>query len=570
MRFAPKFHQDDNVLLEQITLMQQGLAVATIISLLISGTMVFISYEALEDSRLLIWFALFVLLSAVRLRNQFHRSKQKLTPRPEAHKEFYITILSNIIYCYLPLTFINNDAPTTVILAIAIATGGLSTGSVASLGSCRPILFAYVAPKMLSIIIALIMLNDSDYHTLTYASILYLLSIFWFGSKMEKNIVNSIELRFKNDDLVGQLRSANKAKSMFLASASHDLRQPLHALGLLNETLGSTPLNTQQKEVQQHMMSAIDSTRNMLDALLDISKLDAGVITASPKPFFVQALFNKLESELAETASDSNLIYRTRETISAAYSDPFIVELMVRNLISNAIQYTQEGGVLIACRNRHPNKLVIEVWDTGIGIPDGKEDEIFAEFQQLSNPERDSKKGFGLGLAITKGLAKTIGTEITVSSILGKGSVFRFTLPVSQSDVVEDISESDYDINFIGKSVLIIDDNKAIRDSMHRLISNWGCDCMCAESADEALEIIKNKPLDIMLVDYRLQENKTGREAINSVRRSRKKNVPAIIITGDTASDRIKEAQAADAILLHKPVSTKQLMRMMNHLLSPL
>ena len=166
--------------------MQQGLAVATTISLLISGTMVFISYETLEDSRLLIWFALFVLLSAVRLRNQFHSSKQKLTPRPEAHKEFYITILSNIIYCYLPLTFINNDAPTTVILAIAIATGGLSTGSVASLGSCRPILFAYVAPKMLSIILALIMLNDSDYHTLTYASILYLLSIFWFGSKMEK------------------------------------------------------------------------------------------------------------------------------------------------------------------------------------------------------------------------------------------------------------------------------------------------------------------------------------------------------------------------------------------------
>ena len=569
MNLLPKFNQNDKILFEQIKLVHQGSILSVIISLIIIGTLTYLSYNELNDISILVWFFLFsIFVNARLIRNFIRKEPIKTAPRSEAYTELFIILFSNIIYCYLPLVFINNDSSTAIILSITIATGGLCTGAVASIGTCSPFLYAYVIPKMLSIIFALLVLNDPNYSSLLSGALLYLISILWFSKKVEQTVVNSIELRLKNDDLVTQLRSANKAKSMFLASASHDLRQPLHALGLLNESLASMKLNQQQHEVQEHMMSAIDSTRSMLDSLLDISKLDAGAITSSPKPFFIQSIFHKLETELATTANQADLIYRTRETIHAAYADPFIVELMIRNLISNAIRYTKDGGVLIACRNRRPDQLVIEVWDTGIGIPDNKVDDIFTEFQQLANPERDSRKGFGLGLAISQGLAKTIGTKITVSSVLGKGSVFRFTLPMSQQEVVEDITKKDYDINFIGKSVLIIDDNESIRLSMHKLTTSWGCECLSAESAEQALKIIQNKKVDIMLVDYRLRDNKTGRDAIADIRQSLKQNTPAIIITGDTASERIKEAQAVDAILLHKPVSTKQLMRMMNHLLS--
>jgi len=152
-------------------------------------------------------------------------------------------------------------------------------------------------------------------------------------------------------------------------------------------------------------MSAVDSTRSMLDSLLNISKLDAGAIMATPKPFLVQSMFYKLEDELAPIADENELIYRTRETIAAAYSDPLIVELILRNLIANAIRYTDKGGLLVACRRRRNDRLSIEVWDTGVGIPENKIDDMFREFQQLENPERDAQKGFGLGLAIAQGLA---------------------------------------------------------------------------------------------------------------------------------------------------------------------
>jgi len=549
MTFLPQFHNDDKILSEQIKLIHQSCE--------------------LGDKSILLWFFLLNLFVIGKIvRSHFRKKQIEQSPRTEAHKELHILLISNIVFCYLPLMFINSESSTDFILSLTISTGGLSCGAVAAFGMCRPILFAYVVPKMLSIILMLFLLQNDVYSNLLYATVLFLISILWFSAKIERTITESIELRLSNERLVSKLRTANKAKSMFLASASHDLRQPLHALGLLNESLGSMQLNQQQFEVQQHMMSAVDSTRTMLDGLLDISKLEAGAITPSAKPFFIQSVFNKLEDELAATASEANIVYRSRETISAAYADRFIVELMLRNLISNAIQYTKKGGILVACRNRKPDQLVIEVWDTGIGIPNTKTKKIFNEFQQLDNPERDSKKGFGLGLAITKGLAKTMNSNLTVSSKLGTGSVFRFTLPVSSTEVVEDISEIDHNISFIGKSVLVIDDNQSIRVSMQKLLSSWGCQCLCAESIEQALKKIKNQSIDIMLVDYRLRNERTGSEAIELISRHLKKNIPAIIITGDTAADRIKEAQAVDAILMHKPVSTKQLMRMMNHLLS--
>ena len=292
------FNSNSSVLKEQISLIRQGSAIGTIITFLITGVLTYISYRELSDIRIIIWFIVFILTClAWLIKQRISKHTIESNPKKEARLEFCKTILVNIIYCYLPLTFIDHNSSTTIILSIAIATGGLSCGAVSSLGPCWPVLCAYITPKMLALIFSLALLYDDNYHALIFASTLFLLGMLWFGKKTENTIIESIELRLKNDKLIKKLQSAlqqkdeaNKSKSMFLASASHDLRQPLHALALLGESLESMQLNKQQLEVQQHMMSAIGSTRTMLDSFLDISRLDAKAIVPSPKPFFIQTV----------------------------------------------------------------------------------------------------------------------------------------------------------------------------------------------------------------------------------------------------------------------------------------
>lgn len=579
MKLLPGY-PSERVLREQIALLHNNHVISTLGLISVAIAASFTIYRSTADMSVLIWLVAIVLSSAFwTYRHLFSDKKKQASPQHEATQHAYKALNYSLLFAYLPLAFMTT-ASQSLMLALLLTIGGLSAASVVMLSPCFVVFLSSVYPKMIALIVSLLILGDPLSLQIAYAATAFLIALTWFARRMENTIRNSIELRFENSGLIQKLRlaltqtdEANRAKSVFLASASHDLRQPLHALGLLTETLGGTPLNQQQQELHKLMMSAVDSTRSMLEALLNISKLDAGAISAEPKPFFVQSIFHKLEAELAPTADEHGLIYRTRETAYAAHSDCFIVELILRNLIANAIRYTHEGGLLIACRQKGRNspqgkRLVMEVWDTGIGIPDNKIDDIFSEFQQLDNPERDSTKGFGLGLAISQGLAETIDSKITVHSRLGKGSVFRFELPLSSAEVIEDIPHNTAPIDFSGYTVLVIDDDERVRTSMSRLLENWGCACFAAESATDALSLIGDHSIDIMLVDYRLREGLTGRAAIHDIREALGHAVPAIIITGDTAADRIKEAQSVDAMLMHKPASTKQLQMMMHKLLN--
>jgi len=438
-----------------------------------------------------------------------------------------------------------------------------------------PAFYTMTYPSLMVLVVSLYHRPENIFFGLAIGCFGMTLGLTWFSITMASTIRKSIEIGFQNDALVNKLRAAlnqtdeaNRAKSVFLASASHDLRQPLHALGLLAETLGGTKLNKQQNDIQSNIMSAVDSTRSMLDSLLNISKLDAGAIMATPKPFLVQSMLYKLEDELAPIADENHLIYRTHETIAAAYSDPLIVELILRNLIANAIRYTDKGGLLVGCRRRANDRLSIEVWDTGVGIPEDKIDDMFREFQQLENPERDAQKGFGLGLAIAQGLAATLDTKIKVHSVLGRGSVFSFELPRSTAAVIEDLPKDANITSFKGYNVIVVDDDERVRVSMHSLMESWGCKCISGESSDDVINQMQGDKVDLLLVDYRLREGKTGRDAIKAIRTVLGKHVPAIIITGDTASNRISEAQSSDALLLHKPASTSQLRRIMASMLN--
>ena len=572
MRLLPRF-REERILREEVKLVYQnyltgilGYYFATVISTIIL-------HQVSHAEGIFYWLTASTFACFIILFRYWSIKDKETIAKTEAIAQVCSLFSLGIIWSVLPIVFFDGDS-TIVMVVITGITAGVAAAALGMQSPCLPIFLAYAYTSLPALALGFFLLGGTAYTGMGIASIVYLGVLTHFAINLEKMIKDSIELRFENLELIEQLQDAvteteeaNRTKSVFLASASHDLRQPLHAMGLFIETLNSTKLDAYQQSVISHIETASEATREMLNTLLDFSKLDAGVIEPQPRPFRVQTLFNKLEKELGASADNKNIVYRTRETTAAAYADMSLVELILRNLITNAVRYTETGGLLIACRQRENQKLVIEVWDTGIGIPKEERTNIFREFHQLGNPERDRQKGFGLGLPIAKGLSDTMDLKLSLNSKPSSGTVFRLYLPEAEISVVEDIPSDQPPNRFDGKQVLIIDDDESVRLGMRELLLSWGCDCLIAESADEALALTNGKAPDLLIVDYRLREEKTGREAIELFRNKLDTNLPAIIITGDTAADRLREAQTSDALLLHKPVSSLELQRTMASLL---
>jgi CheY-like chemotaxis protein/anti-sigma regulatory factor (Ser/Thr protein kinase) len=289
------------------------------------------------------------------------------------------------------------------------------------------------------------------------------------------------------------------------------------------------------------------------------------VVKVRPAPFAVQPLLSALEQEFGVQADTAGLVYRTRETSAAAHADRSLVGLVMHNFISNALRYTERGGLLIACRTRG-KRLALEVWDTGAGIPQHQWEDIFREFHQLGNPERDRRKGLGLGLAIVQRLAREMATSVELRSQPGRGSVFRLWLDrwqgTLEDDAVDGLAVPDMRC-LRGLKVLAIDDDETVRAAMQSLLQSWGCLCITAESSKDALDCLEESTLDIVpdiiITDFRLRHEETGRQVLQALRAYLGSAVAAIILTGDTSPQRLRDAQSTSALLLHKPVSTGQL-----------
>jgi signal transduction histidine kinase/CheY-like chemotaxis protein len=411
------------------------------------------------------------------------------------------------------------------------------------------------------------------------AVLLYFYAMAVFAYHVSQSVARAIELGFENEGLVDRLRDqtqralearelaegalseaeeANRAKTVFLASASHDLRQPLHAMGLSLSALARAGLNPQQQRLLNQAQASALATGDMLATLMDFSKVDAGVIRPQAQPFAVQRLFHKLERELAPVAEEKGVAFRMRDTSLILHADPALVELILRNLLLNAIRYTDRGAVLMACRRRGLRAL-IEVWDTGIGIAPEQHKAIFKEFHQLGNPERDRRKGLGLGLAIVEGLARAMSVDVSLRSRPGHGSVFRLALPISLQPWHEQASALQDEPDLNGLRVLLIDDDETVRAAMSDLLATWGCWCEAVPSGEEAIRALGHFEPDVLLSDYRLRSHRTGLEAVHAVRAYLGRAIPAAIITGDTAAERLREADASGLALLHKPVPSDRL-----------
>jgi signal transduction histidine kinase/ActR/RegA family two-component response regulator len=362
---------------------------------------------------------------------------------------------------------------------------------------------------------------------------------------------------------------ANQAKSRFFAAASHDLRQPLHALSLFVAALKA---RNQQPEAQTLIDNIEASTAAMellFNALLDISRLDAGTIEAHPEHFPLQKILHDLEQQFGALAAEKQLRLRFRPCDLTLYSDPLLIERILANLISNAIRYTDDGGVLVVCRH-HGHSVRLSVIDTGRGIPPDQQESVFQEFVQLHNPARDRSKGLGLGLAIVSRLGRLLGHRIDLRSRPGYGSTFSIDIPCGDAQQVQTpspvIAAGPIPADAL---VLLVDDESAILRGMAELFDNWNIDLVTAHSTDEAehwLVSLGRMP-DVIVSDYRLPDDTDGIEVITRLRAKFGRDIPAILVTGDTAPDTILRISQAGFPLLHKPLRPAKLRALLTHLI---
>ncbi|MGE5545489.1 MAG: ATP-binding protein [Solirubrobacterales bacterium] len=357
---------------------------------------------------------------------------------------------------------------------------------------------------------------------------------------------------------------ANRARSRFLAAANHDMRQPMQSLllslGLLRQKLKAHPALASV----QSALAAANALRGIMDDLLDVARIDAGLVIGRPMPTAVAPLLTRLMQKFQPRARAKNLVMRARPCPATVLTDPALLERVLGNLIENALRYTDTGGILLACRMRG-GRMRIEVVDTGIGVPPEHAESIFDEFVQLGNPERDRAKGLGLGLTVARRLGRLLGHEVGVVSRPGKGSRFYVELDVTvpAADTAATVAEGE---DASGR-VLVIDDERMVLEALQVTLNTWGFDVVTAESIDQALPRLHGQAPDAILADYRLRANTTGVQAIRTVEQSFGRPIPGLIITGDTSPDRLAEVKASGYALLHKPVNPDELRRSVQRLL---
>jgi signal transduction histidine kinase/CheY-like chemotaxis protein len=367
-----------------------------------------------------------------------------------------------------------------------------------------------------------------------------------------------------------QLELANTAKSRFLAMASHDLRQPLHALGLFAAQL-RTALKTREREkAVERVNAAVSEMGEMFNALLDISRLDAGVLTPKIVEFPVARLLQRIDATFDQAAREKGLRLRVMRSDAWVRSDVLLLERILLNLVSNAVRYTSRGGIVVGCRRRGET-LRIEVWDSGPGIPEGHRQNIFGEFFQLPASERNRYGGLGLGLAIVDRLRRLLNHEIELTSTVGRGSRFTILVPMAVEGVTSvEAIRSPHPAAFAveGKVILIIDDAPIVLEGTSGLLGKWGYAVVTAGSDEAALSQLAEREQcpDLIISDYHLADEKTGIEAIERIEAAFGASIPAILISGDTAPERLRDARDKGYILLHKPVDPMRLRAVMHQL----
>lgn len=385
---------------------------------------------------------------------------------------------------------------------------------------------------------------------------------------LEQRIATAtLALREKKEEA----ETATLAKSRFLAAASHDLRQPTHALGMFVARLAQLSHDAETQHLIGNLEASVRAMQDLLDALLDISRLDAGAVQVQIRPFALAELFAQLQGALLLMAEDKGIRLRIRPTQVWLRSDPALLYRIMLNLVSNAVRYTSQGSVLVACRVAADGiSARIEVWDSGIGIAPEHHQAIFKEFYQVGNTERDRGKGLGLGLNIVERTAHLLGVQLHMRSSLGRGTRFSLRATKVSNDAAMDRRSPlrlEAPEALAGLVVLVIEDDALARAGLVGLLESWGCVVGSAEGLSTALWQLRHGLAPRVIVsDYRLRDGEDGMSVIRALRAAAGQTIPACLMSGDTDSGLMKAARQAGLTLLHKPVRPAKLRSLIRRL----
>jgi signal transduction histidine kinase/ActR/RegA family two-component response regulator len=436
---------------------------------------------------------------------------------------------------------------------------------------------AYLIPSVLLTSVPFFLEGDSVHVTLGAMLFVFVAAATHFTYGISRTIARAIALRFENIDLIDELRNqhqvaeqardaaeeANVAKSRFLAAAGHDLRQPLHALGFFVDALQEQSLPADGRAIVANIRRSVDVMEVLFNSLLDVSRLDAGIVRPRVATIALAPLMDRVRLEYEAAASQKGLSLRVASNSLFVRSDPVLLERIMRNLVANAVRYTDRGKIVLGAR-RSAASIRIEVWDSGRGIPKDKHREIFQEFRQLDNPQRDRRKGLGLGLAIVERLVKLLNHPLELRSQLGKGSMFAVTVPRGRrEDFVPGEADGQIfvDRDVANSLILVVDDEPDVRESMLALLGRWRCEVVAAESCEEMLQklISVQRMPDLIVSDYRLKGGENGIDVVARLREEFNAQVPALLITGETGIEQLREAEESGLHVLHKPLNPSRL-----------
>ncbi|WP_428425330.1 ATP-binding response regulator [Methylibium sp.] len=471
---------------------------------------------------------------------------------------------------------------TTLLLIIY----SFCVGAIPLMASQHLAFFAFISLCFVPTIVRIATLGTTD--TLLLAGVLSLVFIMTtvLGRAYRRTFDRAIELKVRTELLAAQLQlekaaadeakraaeTANRAKTQFFAAASHDLRQPLHAMGLFAEALRAKSRGDEEvTHLVNSINSSVDALEGLFGELLDITKIDTGGVEPQPRHFALRELFQRLKLQYEPTAFEKGLGLRFRGAHHVVYGDPVLIDRIVRNLLSNAIRYTEDGGVLVSARRRG-DEVMLQVWDTGVGIPPAEQPRVFDEFYQVQANTSlgvHQPKGLGLGLSIVQRLARLMEAKLDLESVPGRGTVFTLTVPLgkTQRSLVPEPSAGKpvLGLTLEHRHIVVVEDEPAVREGLVLLLKGWGAsvDSFDTVSAVEAWAGGPSMtPPDLAIVDYRLPEGRTGIEALTGLREAFGPSLPAILVTGSTMTGHEEESSRHDFHLLIKPVAPNKLRAM--------
>ncbi len=568
-----------NALKDRLELLIKNIPASMAGALIVSLAIVVYVWNHGKGYPVALWFALNLLIVVPRLwLFRVYRTKASGGDGRWKWGRWFIglTFLAGVVWGLLPWLVLDVDMPEEMLVIMLIMFGMIS----GSMPSYAPVFSAYASfsvPASVGLA-GKLFLEGGDNTILGILVLAFLVANLIFCWNHRGLILANIYQRIEKESLLADLEhrtmeaeKANRDKSRLLAATSHDLRQPLHALNLFLSSLeGQLTQDAQRQLLEKARMSGA-ALGELLNSLLDLSRLDAGEVRVEMTSFDLGGLLERCAGEFRPLAEDKGLKLRVdAESGRVVRSDPVLLARVMRNLLSNAVRYTEAGEILIRAGQRN-GKAVIEVRDSGKGMAPEHLPHVFDEFFQIENPERDRDKGLGLGLAIVRRLTDLLEIAVDVESVPGKGSCFRLELPSATLPVTQDSNDAAVSRparirDLVGMLVMVVDDDRTILDAMRILLRGWDCEVLAAEGMDEALDEIRRHDYpapDALLVDYRLRGEHTGIDAVRAVRAHFGRSIPAIVISGEAERDAETEARRHGLGFARKPIEAEAIARLL-------